>query len=169
MATQPQPFIENQPLVIRRAVPADAEVCGRICFEAFTTLAEKHRFPPDFPAPEVPIHVLSMMFSHPAFFCVVAERDGAIIGSTCLDERTSIAGVGPITIDFTPTMLRNKSAKRGCSLPGSKRMTNRDCTEKLPQWALWPDLVTHHFRGTYAGVIGDSQGDDILPRATIGV
>src|SRR5256714_14182184 len=40
-----------------------------------------------------------MMFSHPSFFCVVAEQNGKIIGSNCLDERTPIAGVGPITID----------------------------------------------------------------------
>lgn len=100
MAAQPQSWIaENQALVIRRATPADAEVCGRICFEAFGTLAHKHNFPPDFPAPEIPSHVLSTMFSHPSFFCVVAEQDGKIIGSNCLDERTPIAGVGPITID----------------------------------------------------------------------
>jgi predicted N-acetyltransferase YhbS len=100
MAAQPQSWIaENQTLVIRRATPADAEVCGRICFEAFGTLAEKHNFPRDFPAPEIPIHVLSVMFSHPLFFCVVAEQNGKIIGSNCLDERTPIAGVGPITID----------------------------------------------------------------------
>ena len=41
---------EHQTLVIRRATPADAEVCGRICFDAFTTLANKHKFQPDFPA-----------------------------------------------------------------------------------------------------------------------
>ena len=39
------------------------------------------------------------MFSHPSFFCVVVEQKGKIIGSNCLDERTPIAGVGPITID----------------------------------------------------------------------
>jgi predicted N-acetyltransferase YhbS len=100
MAAQPQSWIaENQALVIRRATPADAEVCGRICFEAFGTLAHNHNFAPDFPAPEIPTHVLSTMFSHPSFFCVVAEQDGKIIGSNCLDERTPIAGVGPITID----------------------------------------------------------------------
>jgi predicted N-acetyltransferase YhbS len=99
MAAQPQAFSENQTLVIRRATPADAEVCGRICFEAFGTLADKHNFPQDFPSPEIPIHVLSTMFSHPSFFGVVAEQNGKIIGSNCLDERTPIAGVGPITID----------------------------------------------------------------------
>lgn len=40
-----------------------------------------------------------MMFSHPGFYCVVAESDGQILGSNCLDEHGSIAGVGPITID----------------------------------------------------------------------
>ena len=99
MAAQPQAFIPNQALVIRRATPADAEVCGRICFEAFGTLADKHNFPRDFPSPEIATHVLSMMFSHPSFFCVVAEQDGKVIGSNCLDERTSIAGVGPIAIN----------------------------------------------------------------------
>ena len=90
---------KEQSPVIRRAAPADAEVCGRICFEAFGTLAARHNFPPDFPSPEFPTRVLSTMFSHPGFFCVVAELDGRIVGSNCLDLRTPIAGVGPITID----------------------------------------------------------------------
>src|SRR4030088_3163337 len=90
---------ENSSIVIRRASPAEAEVCGRICFEAFGALAAHHNFLPDFPAPDVPVAVLSMMFSHPSFFCVVAEQGGRVIGSNCLDERTPIAGVGPITID----------------------------------------------------------------------
>jgi predicted N-acetyltransferase YhbS len=100
MAAQPQGLTAEHPLtVIRAATPADAEVCGRICFEAFVTLAGKHNFAPDFPSPEVATQVLSSMFSHPSFFCVVAEQDKKIIGSNCLDERTAIAGVGPITID----------------------------------------------------------------------
>lgn len=95
--------------IIRRATPEDAELCGKICFEAFSSLAAKHGFPADFPAPEVPIGVLSWMFSNPAFFCVVAEREGRLIGSNCLDERTPIAGVGPITIE---TDVQNASVGR---------------------------------------------------------
>jgi predicted N-acetyltransferase YhbS len=110
MATQQQgQSAENQSVVIRRATPADATVCGRICFDAFATLANKHNFPADFPDPERPIDALSMMFSHPAFFCVVAEQDGKIVGSNCLDERTTIAGVGPITIDPT---VQNRTVGR---------------------------------------------------------
>jgi len=104
MAAQHQELTDEHPLtVIRPATPADAEVCGRICFDAFVTLAGKHNFPPDFPSPQVATQVLSIMFSHPSFFCVVAEADNEqdkkIIGSNCLDKRTAIAGVGPITID----------------------------------------------------------------------
>jgi hypothetical protein len=40
-----------------------------------------------------------MLFSSPGFYCVVAESGGRIVGSNCLDERSLIAGIGPITID----------------------------------------------------------------------
>lgn len=86
-------------VVVRTARPEDAQVCGRICYEAFTKISTDHAFPPDFPSPEVTIGVLSMMFSHPGFYCIVGELDGRIVGSNCLDERSRIAGVGPITID----------------------------------------------------------------------
>ncbi len=52
--------------------------------------------PPD---PQFGIWLLSMMFSNPKFYCVVAEQDGRIVGSNCLDERNSVAGIGPITVD----------------------------------------------------------------------
>jgi GNAT superfamily N-acetyltransferase len=86
-------------LVIRRATPKDTDPCGVICYNAFAAINKLHNFPPDLPAPEAAQHVLGMMFSHPGFFCVVAEHNGRIIGSNCLDERTPIAGVGPITVD----------------------------------------------------------------------
>jgi GNAT superfamily N-acetyltransferase len=37
--------------------------------------------------------------SAPGIHGVVAERDGRLIGSNFLDERSTIAGVGPITVD----------------------------------------------------------------------
>jgi predicted N-acetyltransferase YhbS len=100
---------ESRSVVIRRATPDDAEACGKICFEAFQALSGQHNFPCDFPAPEVSIGVLSAMFSHPSFFCVVAEQGGKLIGSNCLDERTSIAGIGPITVD---PRTQNRTAGR---------------------------------------------------------
>jgi len=84
---------------IRRAVPDDAEVCGPICYEAFRTINEAHGFPPDLPSAERGVGLLKWLFSSPEFYCVVAEADGKIVGSNCMDERGLIAGIGPITID----------------------------------------------------------------------
>ena len=99
----------EQSLLIRRATPVDAEVCGKICFEAFGAIAHQHNFPSDFPIPAISIGVLSMMFSHPSFFCVVAEQEGRVVGSNCLDERAIIAGVGPITVDSS---IQNRTVGR---------------------------------------------------------
>src|SRR5664279_2443740 len=107
---------------IRRAQPADAEVSGRICYDAFTTLNNKFNFPPDFPSPEVAQGVLSSMFSHPGFFCVVAEEDGKIVGSNCMDERCAIAGIGPITVD---PGVQNKTVGRQLMMAVMDRAAER--------------------------------------------
>jgi GNAT superfamily N-acetyltransferase len=86
-------------LVVRAARPEDAGACGQICYDAFSAISGAHSFPCDFPAPEAAIGVLSTMFSNPGFYCVVAEAEDRIVGSNCLDERSTIFGVGPITID----------------------------------------------------------------------
>ena len=109
MATLRQPVFESSLVAVRVARPEDASACGRICYDAFTKISTEHGFPPDFPSVEVAVGVLSMMFSHPGFYCVVAESGGQILGSNCLDERSPIAGVGPITID---PEIQNKGVGR---------------------------------------------------------
>jgi hypothetical protein len=42
-----------------------------------------------------------MFLAHRDFYSVVAESEGRIVGSNFLDERSIIAGVGPITVDPT--------------------------------------------------------------------
>jgi predicted N-acetyltransferase YhbS len=84
---------------LRPGTPADADICGTICYDAFKTISEAHGFAPDFPAPEVAIDVLRRMLANPKFYSVVAEIDGRIVGSNFLDERNRIAGVGPVTVD----------------------------------------------------------------------
>jgi GNAT superfamily N-acetyltransferase len=86
-------------VTVRRATPEDAATCGQICYEAFHKINTEHNFPPDVPEPARGVGLLTSVFSHPGFYCVVAEADGRIVGSNCLDERDAIAGVGPITID----------------------------------------------------------------------
>jgi predicted N-acetyltransferase YhbS len=84
---------------LRRAMPDDADECGRICYDAFGTINDTHGFPRDFPSVEIAADLLRMLLEHPGFYGVVAERDGKIIGSNFLDERATIAGIGPISVD----------------------------------------------------------------------
>jgi predicted N-acetyltransferase YhbS len=88
-------------VTIRRATPADAAVCGKICYDAFYKISTSHGFPCDFPAPEIAVRTIESLFAHPGFYCVVAESGGRLLGSNCLDERSLIAGIGPITVDPT--------------------------------------------------------------------
>ncbi|MEI9813297.1 MAG: GNAT family N-acetyltransferase [Acidobacteriota bacterium] len=88
-------------IVIRKATSADVAVAGQVCFEAFHAINSAHNFPPDIPDAAVAKGFCEILFSHPGFYCVVAEEDGRIVGSNCLDERSSIFGIGPITIDPT--------------------------------------------------------------------
>jgi predicted N-acetyltransferase YhbS len=99
------PSKSESQVVVRAATPADSAICGQICYQAFSTLSAKHGFPCDLPGPEAATGLLSMLFSSPGVYSVVAESGGRIVGSNCLDERSMIAGIGPITIDPTAQNL----------------------------------------------------------------
>lgn len=86
-------------VIVRAATPDDSSLCGQICYDAFSRISTKHGFPCDFPGPQATTGILSTLFSNPGFYCVVAESKGRIVGSNCLDERSLIAGIGPITVD----------------------------------------------------------------------
>jgi predicted N-acetyltransferase YhbS len=89
------------PFTIRQATPADAPAAAAICYEAFRKINTEHNFPLDIPNVEMAIGFCDILFRHPKFYNVIAEQDGRIIGSNCLDERSSIFGIGPITVDPT--------------------------------------------------------------------
>ncbi len=108
---------------LRSGTPADAEICGRICYDAFRTISEAHGFAPDFSAPEVATGLLTWMFGHPSFYSVVAEIDGRIVGSNFLDERNTIAGVGPLTVDPT---VQNRAIGRRLMNAVHERATERN-------------------------------------------
>ena len=85
---------------IRLAGPEDNVAAGQICFDAFSAISGAHGFPCDLPSEEAAIGMLGMAFSAPGFYCVVAERDGRIVGSNCMDERAVIRGIGPVTVSL---------------------------------------------------------------------
>lgn len=90
---------ESAPVTIREAVLDDWWECGRICYEAFATVARQHGFPIDFPTVEAAAEPLRQLILHPQNYSVVAEAGGRIIGSSFLDERAAIFAIGPVTVD----------------------------------------------------------------------
>ncbi len=85
-------------LTLRAIEPGDVPAAGRICHDAFRAIAAQHNFPPDFADPEVATGLLSHLNGHPGYYGVVAEIDGAVVGSNFVDERAAIVGLGPITV-----------------------------------------------------------------------
>jgi hypothetical protein len=86
-------------VTVREAVLDDWEEAGRICYEAFAGLADKHGFPHDFPTVSAAAEPIKWMIQHPGFYGVVAEIDGRVVGSSFLDQRSTIYGIGPVTVD----------------------------------------------------------------------
>ena len=99
-------------VTIRQAVSADTETCGRIIYDAFENIADRHGFPPHFPALETAIQRANFSITHLSIFGVVAESDGQIIGSNFLDEpvtvdwRVQIRGIGRRLMETAPERAR---------------------------------------------------------------
>jgi predicted N-acetyltransferase YhbS len=83
---------------LRAGVPEDANECGTVCFHAFKSIAERHNMAPEFSSLEAALSMMPSLLADPDFYSVVAERDGAIVGSNFLDMRGPIVGVGPISV-----------------------------------------------------------------------
>jgi GNAT superfamily N-acetyltransferase len=99
----PTPADTDQPpvheVVIRPATPADAADCGRIFYDAFESIAARHRFPVEPASREFTAFKAGAMLATPGFAAFLAERDGTVLGAAFVDERAPIAGLGPVTID----------------------------------------------------------------------
>ena len=85
-------------MTLRPGRPDDAEACGRICYDAFAAIAGAHGYPCDFPSVEVAVGLVTALLGRAGIYSVGAEAGGEVRGSNFLDERTAIAGVGPITV-----------------------------------------------------------------------
>ncbi|KAB2833478.1 MAG: GNAT family N-acetyltransferase [Candidatus Brocadia sp.] len=96
---------------LRQGTIEDAKTCGPICYAAFKAIADQHNFPPDFPSPDITTTLLSEFLAHPNIYGVVAELNGRVVGSNFVDERSTIAGIGPITVD---PVVQNRGI--GCEL-----------------------------------------------------
>ena len=79
--------------------PNDAAELGRICYEAFKDISEKHGFPPDFTNVEIPQMFIGALTASEDVYGVAAALDGNLAGSNFLSMRDEVSGVGPITVD----------------------------------------------------------------------
>jgi predicted N-acetyltransferase YhbS len=107
---------------LRKGETADAGAVGDVCYRAFKAIAERHNFTPDFPNADVASSMLAGLITHVGFFNRVAEIDGKIVGSSFLDERNPISGVGPVTVD---PALQNDGAGRALMQAVMRRSEER--------------------------------------------
>ena len=128
---------------LRPAVPEDAEVCGRVFYEAFTRINKQHGFTPEVPTLEWAIGVLTAAFCHPNFHCEVAQLDRRVVGSACQDERSPIVGIGPISV--APDMQNCGIGRRL-----TKFMIDRVTKRKLPGVRLLQSTFHNRSLSLYA-------------------
>jgi predicted N-acetyltransferase YhbS len=110
---------------IRRATREDIDVLGDICYRAFCAIADQHNFPHEFPAPEAALGVVRSMISTVGFYGIVAELNGRVAGSNFMDERSTIAGIGPISVD---PEVQNSGAGRAMM----QHMLDRAAANRVP-------------------------------------
>jgi GNAT superfamily N-acetyltransferase len=84
---------------VREATPEDSDDCGRIFYDAFESIATRHNLPIEPPSRAFTHFMVEEMLANDGFVGLVADRGGEVVGSAFVDERTVIAGIGPVTID----------------------------------------------------------------------
>src|SRR5262245_40033193 len=85
-------------ITIRPATGADGEACGRIAYEGFRVVNERHAFPTNYPSVEAATRRVRALIDHPRVHGVVAEAGGTIVGFCFLSERDPIRAVGPMVV-----------------------------------------------------------------------
>ena len=86
-------------LIVREATPEEGDDCGRIFYDAFESIATRHNLPIEPSSREFTRFMAGEMLANDGFVGLVADRGGEVLGSAFVDERTAIAGIGPVTID----------------------------------------------------------------------
>lgn len=93
-----------QPAGRVQLVPAEAQHAselGRICFEAFKDIADRHGFAPSIPSVALARRKIGMLISRDDFYGVAAIADDQPVGSNFLSLTDPVAGLGPITVDVS--------------------------------------------------------------------
>lgn len=86
-------------ITLERPTPTDAAELGRICYDAFKDIHERHGFLPDFPNVEFAQAIIAGNIASEGTFGVAAYLDGTPAGSNFLHLWDEVGGIGPITVD----------------------------------------------------------------------
>ena len=90
-------------ITIRSATEADAQACGRICYEGFRAVTDRHGYPPVFASIEVATRRLAAFLANPSVFGLVAELAGNCDDIISLATPEPFFAVGAHYRDFTQT------------------------------------------------------------------
>ena len=85
-------------------VPAKVEhvaELGRICYEAFKDISDKHHFPTDFHSAAFARQIMGMLIQRETEYGVTAMVDGQPAGSNFLLTADEVAGLGPISVEVS--------------------------------------------------------------------
>jgi predicted N-acetyltransferase YhbS len=86
-------------LVIRAGTSEDVERSGQIFYDAFEAIAARHNLPVEPSSPQFTHFIAEHMLASEGIEMFVASRGEEIVGSAFVDERSVVAGVGPVTVD----------------------------------------------------------------------
>jgi predicted N-acetyltransferase YhbS len=88
-------------LTIRSIEQADAEICGKIGFQAHKVISSAHGYPSEQPTNEFAVEMIKTMLANPYSWGSLAEQKGRILGSIFVHifPPSPVAAIGPLTVD----------------------------------------------------------------------
>jgi predicted N-acetyltransferase YhbS len=88
-------------LTIRSIEKADAEICGKIGFQAHKVISSVHGYPSEQPTNEFAVEMIKTMLANPYSWGSLAEQEGRILGSIFVHifPPSPVAAIGPLTVD----------------------------------------------------------------------
>src|SRR5919198_4980570 len=87
-------------LIVRPIERNDAEICGKIGYEAHKAISSAHGYPSEQPSEEFGIGLIRKLLCNANSWGVLAERQGRILGSIFLHKfpPSPVAVIGPLTV-----------------------------------------------------------------------
>jgi predicted N-acetyltransferase YhbS len=88
-------------LIIRPIEQNDAQICGKIGYEAHKTISSAHGYHSEQPSEEFGIGLIKRLLDKPNSWGVLAERQGKTLGSIFLHKfpPSPVVVIGPLTVD----------------------------------------------------------------------